>query len=1111
MESIPLFNPYTMSDDEVLKLQTAHETDLKKILSVIQNNQRVSVSKHIVICGHQGIGKSFLLRRLQIHFKHYNTIVFFLFPEIPAHMYCANDFLKHIQQFLLCNNKSSQAYANNWKDSIQIIDQLIKKSPYKHMIIGIENLHLMLSEQGIFSNSDQRKEFQNLLQKKSWLTLITTHNEKTIHNHASFFESFYRYDMSEWTELEYDQYLNKIFSMYHDSDTELPIIKKKALRFFTGGMPRNAIIMAEILKHKDIYSSINALETSIDWLTPYYQYQFFSLMPRSRLIIDALICDKEPCQISRLANRLHLNEKDITNHVCKLMDNGFLNKITKENKKVAYLVKDRLFVQYYRMRHERFPFQCQKSNLSVMGEFLTTFYDHQDLKQKAQDCFSHGNSVFAKELLHIILSHAGISIERLPWGEDLMNLFQAVDICSSHSFQLPNSEKKGAIIHQQMRILLKASYNIPNNMNTSRLAHQITGNLFLNEKQRRFLFLKCMANQFSYNQWVDLDLFFIRQEFKMNRAYGDFLIPLNKQMFNDEIIPDIMRKARMDRLKQSDPDIFHALIAFCIQRLPFTISSTDQLEAHRKCLKKTKDFEFQVYHLEQIGWHLGCLKLYNEAIVYFQKALLIREKQNDVLKQAWISGQIAWCYQLMKEYDLSLKLHEKSCKIYQNSNDHINYAWNIGCIGRIHGKKGQHKAAIKKHQEAINLLAQDHDTKQIAWNWSRIARNNTSLKRYDLAMHAHQTALEFLENDCDNELKASNLEGLAWIYGKVDQHDDAIKAQQQALKLRSQEGNISQQAWNLEGIGWNLGKLGRFEEALKVLNRALKVREKTNHQKGQAWNLEGIARFLGCLGRFDESIAAHERALIVQKRENNDERQIWNYRGIAWNFKEMNEYDKSLGALKQGLRCAEKSGNIYWQAVIWALTGWNLHQVHRLADSIKAHEMAISFYKTLNNDAGVMENAGQMAINYFILGQTGRAWNVLDHYGESAQCPNKMTARIGEVVIYLIRNVRKSMAYQTAISIIDGLLLRQKQWEISPILQVLLISLIMVDLDIQFINRLVRYIKKRYPYDSNSKLQAIFDLIELIIQNWRTEYLNQLETKRRQAVELLIDAIRAAN
>jgi len=1109
MEAIPLFNPYTMSDAQILKVQTAHETDFKKILSVIQNNQNKYASKHIVICGPTGIGKSFLLRRLQIHFKPYKTIVFFLFPEIPSHLYCADDFLNDIQQFLLSKNDRmdiSQPTNNSWEENIHILEHLIKMSAYKHVILGIENLHMMISDQGIFSSPVQQAKFQDLLQKKSWLTLITTYTDKYSHELDPFFEPFYRYELSEWSDQDHDQYLQKICAMHKSAGAGPNKIKQNVLRSFSGGLPRNSVILADILRHNNILSTINALETTIDWLTPYFQNQFFSLLPECRLLINALICSKEPCTLSELAKCVHSNEIDISKNICWLSDHGFLNVISQDNHD-AYSVKDRLFVHYYRVRHGS-PLQCKRGNLSVVSEFLTTFYDHQDLKNMAKESFTQGHVDIARDILHIILSHAGFSIDLLPWKNDLPLLFQAFDLCFSKEFQLPKSEKKAAIIHQQMRNLLKACQFYPNELNIKRFAYQITSHLFINEKMRRFLFQQCISNQLSFNQWMDLDLFFISQQTKLRNAYGEFLFPLIEMIQHDEIIPEIILESRINRLKQNDPDIYRVLIAFCSDRLPLEISSTDHLDAHRRCLTMTQHIEFKVFHLEQIGWHLGCLKAYNEAIDNFQSALAIRKRQNNSVKQAWLFGQIGWCYQLLQHYDIALTYHEKARQIYHDANDFINYAWNTGCIGRIFAKSCQYEAALIKHQEAIDVLEKNPDIKQIAWNWSRIARNQTNLKRYDMAMHAHQTALELLENDSDNDLKAWNLEGLAWIFGKVNQHDDAIKAQQQALKYRSLDGNISQQAWNLEGIGWSLGKLERFEEALKVLNRALKVREKSNHPKGQAWNLEGIARFLGRLGRFDEAIAAHERALRFQEKENNFERQIWNYRGIAWNHKERNDYEQSIHALKQAIQCAKNSENIYWQAAIWALIGWDLRKMHRMADAIKAHERAISFYQILNNRIGIQENAGQMAINYFILGQTGRAWNILDHYGTLILSPDKMVARIGEVVIYLIRNVRQGMAYHTAINIIDGLLLRQNQWEISPILQALLLSLIMADLCIKFIYRIARYIKKNYQNHADCELQAIFDLIEFMYRNWHQEFLEQLDTNRRQAVESLIDCIR---
>ncbi|ETR73822.1 MAG: hypothetical protein OMM_00671 [Candidatus Magnetoglobus multicellularis str. Araruama] len=487
---------------------------------------------------------------------------------------------------------------------------------------------------------------------------------------------------------------------------------------------------------------------------------------------------------------------------------------------------------------------------------------------------------------------------------------------------------------------------------------------------------------------------------RINRAYGAFVTRLMDQMATSEIVPDVIQESRINRLKKSDPDMYYALVVFCFSRLPFDVSSEIQLEAHKRCIHNTSDIGFKVFHYEQMAWHQGCLNELHESIICFEKALTIRKKQNKPSRQAWILSQMGWCYQLQKDYDKSFEMHEQACHLY-TEDDPINYAWNIGCIGRIHGKCGRFEAAIARHEEAIGILVNNPDIKLSAWNWSRIARNQTRLKRYDLAMNAHQTALKLLEKQMDKELQAWNLEGLAWIYGKVNQYDDAIKVQQQALQYRSQEGNISQQAWNLEGIGWSLGKLERFEEALKVLNRALKVRKNFNHIKGQAWNLEGIARFLGNLGRHDEAIAAHERALVFQEKENNHERQIWNYRGIAWNYKEKNDHDNAIMALNQALNHAKQSESIYWQATLWALIGWNLRQMHRLSDAIKAHEQAIKLYQRQNNTAGILENAGQMAINCFILGQTGRAWNILDHYGASMKCPQKLLSSMGDTIVYL--------------------------------------------------------------------------------------------------------------
>ena len=1108
MQIIPRFNPYTMTDDQILKLQTGHDASLKWALSVIQNNQNEISSTHICICGPHGIGKSFLLRRLQIHFKPYKTISCFLFPEFQTNIFHPNDFLINIQSFLSDNDKVIPKWEthcrNTWQKHCDMLKKLLKKSPYNHIIICIENLDLLFSANKAFATESDQLLLKQFLNNNNWLTIVTTNLKSNLPvTNSKFFELFDYHKLPVWKELDQEQFVNKMFVMNDYSIDPKENIKFKALQSFTGGNQRNTVIIADILHQKHILKTSHALESTIDILTPFFQQMLSEMHPDQRLLLDAIIRGGEPCSIEELANRVKAKESDINNRILDMIDSGVLIN-DKDNYKI-YLT-DRLFAHYYRMRHVNT--HNRQRMLNVVSEFLTTFYDHQELKKYAEEFYWDGNILNSQDLMHITLSHAGLNINLLPWQDDPPSLFMALDLCESSNYELPKSEKKAIFQREQMLDLLAAINYGPEYIDKKRFGRNILGSLSLSEKARLYLFQKCIQNKLSHDQWIDIDLFFESEKIKIKNGYGDVLINLMDQMASGEIIPDVIREYKFNRLKNLNLDTYHVIIAFFSDRIPLEISHSEKFESHKKCLKKMAiSLDYKAFHLEQMGWNKGCLKEYKIANKYFQQALDIYNNNGHIKKIAWILGQMGWCYQSLKDYDTSLKYHENACEHYKSIEDVISLAWNIGCIGRIHGKNKQYEKALEKHYEALNLIEDQTDNSLSGWNWSRIARNLTRLKRYEEAMTAHQTALKLIKKEDNKNLEAWNLEGMAWIYGKINQYDEAIKTQQNALKYRSQENNISQQAWNLEGIGWSLGKLGRYEEALKVLNRALKIREKTDHISGQAWNLEGIAKHLGKMGNHDESIDAHERAFVLQKKNKNIERQIWNLRGIAWNYKEMSDYEKSIKYLKKALKKSEKSENTYWQAVFWGLIGWNLRCIHNVTEAINAHEKAIDYFEEQKNSSSVLENAGQIAINYFILGQTGRAWNILDHYGESIKIPKKLIARIADAVIYLENNVRRETAFKIGINILDGVIYRKKKWDESYIIHCFFLSLIKARLDTYFIQRLINYILKRYRNIVNSEFQIIIYLIKYLHAGRKKQFLAKMKPEQRQAVETLIETL----
>ncbi|MBF0449851.1 MAG: tetratricopeptide repeat protein [Candidatus Magnetomorum sp.] len=1113
MQIIPRFNPYSMTDDQILKLHTGQDASLKWMLSTIQNNQNQIHSKHVVVCGPYGSGKSFLLRRLQIHFKPYKTIACFLFPEVQTNIFHPDDFLASIQSVISCEYafqlvpKWFSPSRDHWQKHLKTIGELLKKSSYKHVIIGIENLNTFLSEGGVFSSSSAQQLLKDFLTNSSWLTLVTTYAGCNLPDDANaIFKLFSCHNIPLWQEQDHERFIKKFFKKHDYSSDVQSKIKYKALARFTGGTPRNVLILADILRNEDLLSTTHALEKAMDIMTPFFQTQLFAMQPGHRLLIDALIRGGEPCSLKELGNRVQAKSSRISESISWLVNQGVLSMEACPPHETVMYITDRLFVHYYRMRH--IHVHNRTKMLASVSEFLTTFYDHQELKQYAENFYWDGNVLIARDLMHIALSHAGLTIKALSWREDTPSLFHALNICEANDYELPKSEKKVVFQRSQMLDLLAASQYGPDHLDKKRLGRNILGSLFLDEKMRRYLFQKCIQNKLSQNQWMDLDLYLIVERIKLQDGYGDILIRLMDQIASGEILPDIIRESRIKRLKKDDPEIYHALIAFFSERLPFEVSSSEIFDSHKHCLTKlAKKEDVQAFHLEQMGWQMGWQKQFTKAVDYFQKALAVRKKNAHIKKQAWIFSQIGWCHQSLKEYEIALNFHEQACEYYSRFDDLINQAWNLGCIARIYGKRRHYETAIEKHHEALCLLEKQADRDLSAWNWSRIARNLTRLKRYDEAMNAHHTALNLIENENNIELEAWNLEGMAWIYGKIDQYEEAIKTQQKALKFRSQEGNISQQAWNLEGIGWGLGKLERYEEALKVLNRAFKIRERTRHVSGQAWNLEGIARYLGNLSRHEEAIAVHKRAFLLQEQKNNIDRQIWNYRGIAWNYKEMNVYDQSILFLYKALEKAERSDNLYWQPTLLGLIGWNLRQAHRLTDAIDAHEKAISIYKAQNNFSAIFENAGQVAINYFILGDTGRAWHILDHYGEGSKNPNKLISRMGDAVIYLEKNVRKATALKTGTDILDGIWYRRNQWNISPIIQCFFLALVKAEMDTFLIQKLVIYIHKRCGNLLDEPIHIIFALVKYIHSGRNPRLLKKMEPDQRRAVEALMESL----
>ena len=100
MSFIAKFNPYSMDDKTILAVATGRKQLLNQVLGTLKDNlNSSSIAQHLLIRGPRGMGKSFFLKYLQIHFNsldEFDNCEFLLLPEEQNNINSPSDLIKLI-------------------------------------------------------------------------------------------------------------------------------------------------------------------------------------------------------------------------------------------------------------------------------------------------------------------------------------------------------------------------------------------------------------------------------------------------------------------------------------------------------------------------------------------------------------------------------------------------------------------------------------------------------------------------------------------------------------------------------------------------------------------------------------------------------------------------------------------------------------------------------------------------------------------------------------------------------------------------------------------------------------------------------------------------------
>jgi hypothetical protein len=396
LSQIGLYNPQRLNDETIEQIFIVRTGIFKQLMEKLQKEKPKGIPQHYLIIGQRGMGKTTLLKRIEVELRKKEFSERFIPLLLPEEQYN----LKNLAEFWLNsldaladtlefekNSAEVQQVDAKVKELQQIQDKSkLAKDAFQFLksfcltlnrrpVLLIDNMSLIFDRMG----KDEQHTLRAWLMQNGAPILLgasATTIEDTFNYGAPFYDAFQIHHLKK---LSFDELVEIITNLAKltQEETILPelqsrIARLKTLHQLTGGNPRTATMLFRVVI-KGFSKEINDdLEALLDEITPLYKARFEELPTQLQVIVDAIALNWDPILIEQLRNETRYENNQLSPQLKRLTEAGWIEKIiTHEGKGFAYQISERFFNIWFLMRRSS---RRQKRELYCLSKFLESFY-----------------------------------------------------------------------------------------------------------------------------------------------------------------------------------------------------------------------------------------------------------------------------------------------------------------------------------------------------------------------------------------------------------------------------------------------------------------------------------------------------------------------------------------------------------------------------------------------------------------------------------------------------------------------------------------------------------------------------------------------------------------
>ena len=956
---------------------------------------------------------------------------------------------------------------------IALLNELARQTGRKNLLI-LENLDEILDEQ--FDDDFGLKQFRSELMTGSNLMLIATSPGRVtgLEDHDyPLFGLMRPISLEDFSLQELEDLLGKRAELESEANPDGPASnflnrlrdephRIRALLFLTGGNPRMALMLYQVLVHGDIEKAGKELDELLDGLTTYFQGRLKELPRQEKKIVIALAKTGRALRPSEIAADVGFRPQQVSALIGRLVDKGHLRLAPQREGKGRYYVLREVLFRYWRQ------WRAQQREFSLFVDLLAAWYRRPELEQWLAERDGKGRKDEWIPLLEEALAEQPRIIDRLSLNQHQISVQSQVSISVDElsldpmirrlieKFELPKDspgekllqadqegdwEISDALFAEVSQALRESS--VPEDQEIGTLvrviahgggdealaAAEVVYQDRLTDIEVRYLRACALARGYCHSEAAE-DFLYLTEAFSADEdpegeACSWYWLASSRHFLQELENAEISLKKAQQQFVQLGHRLGEANTLLALGELKRRV---DDLKGARETYESALPIYREIK--EGLGeantlMALGDLKLRMDdlegAREAYESALTINRDINARLGEANTLKALGDLKFRVNDLEGAREAYKSALPIYREIRERLGEANTLQALGELKLQLDDLEGAREAHETALHIYRDIN---------SRLGEANTllalgllKLRVDDLkgARESYKSALH-IYRDINSRLgEANTLRGLGKLKRRMDELEGAREAYESALPIYSDIEERGGEANTLTALGELKFRMHDLEGAREAYESALTIDRDINFRLGEANTLSAMGDLKLWVDDLEGAREAHETALHI-------------YRDINSRLGEANTL-LALGLLKlrvddlKGARESYKSALHIYRDInsrlgeantLLALGGLGV-RVDDLEGARAAYETALTIYREIKERLGESNTLRSLGL---LFNQKEKPQEALESLQESIKISESSSdtdglmrshAYRGDALMGLQKPAHATLAYQASL------------------------------------------------------------------------------------------------